>query len=298
MIVSNKAKPVVATLRSSNIAGTRQNSKDQLSFMKETSLQFLPLLRVQNRFKITSEQRRIRPDTPLIDEEIGGSEDRMNEKEQQVRYEELDKRKHELEIQKKELEEKERRLELREDEICRSVGVDFNGFRSFEQATNTGRLIYPSPTLPLPAPRTVHASIKLREITETVPKLDGHNIAVSQFARCCRRTLDSLPLDFTSETEISLTTLLIFKLSGHAYVVVENLKITRLEQLIERLKDAFLPSHSSNFYRGQLATEIKKPGEHVLDYFSRIRELTQSIIEIESKQVGCLERRVERKIEE
>ncbi|KAI4473949.1 hypothetical protein M0804_015090 [Polistes exclamans] len=79
---------------------------------------------------------------------------------------------------------------------------------------------------------------------------------------------------------------------------LKDLKITRVEQLIDRLKDACLPAHGTNNYRGQLATEFKKPKEHVLDYFSRVRSLTQSIIDEESKQVGRLERSVERKIEE
>ncbi|KAI4474720.1 hypothetical protein M0802_015474, partial [Mischocyttarus mexicanus] len=40
---------------------------------------------------------------------------------------------------------------------------------------------------PSPTPRTSHATIKLREITENVPKFDGQNISVSQFTRQCRR---------------------------------------------------------------------------------------------------------------
>ncbi|KAI4476702.1 hypothetical protein M0802_014827 [Mischocyttarus mexicanus] len=153
-------------------------------------------------------------------------------------------------------------------------------------------------TAPVPTPRTTHTSIKLREIVESVPKFDGSNISVTQFARFCRRALDSLPFDFTDETETNLTGLLISKLSGHAYVVVENLKLRKVEQLLERLKDAFLPSHSSNYYRGRLATEFMKPGDHVLDFYSRIKDFTQSIIEEESKLVGRLEKSVERKIEE
>ncbi|KAI4486395.1 hypothetical protein M0802_012286, partial [Mischocyttarus mexicanus] len=151
---------------------------------------------------------------------------------------------------------------------------------------------------PSPAPRTHLVSVKLREIVEIVPKFDGHNIPVSQFIKACRRALESLPLDYTEETETSLTRLLISKLNGHAYVVIENFRINKVEQLIERLKDAFLPAHSSNYYRGQLANEYKKPGEHVLDYYGRVRDLTQSIIDEESKSRGKLEFRMEREIEQ
>ncbi|KAI4490370.1 hypothetical protein M0802_010641 [Mischocyttarus mexicanus] len=59
-----------------------------------------------------------------------------------------------------------------------------------------------------------------------------------------------------------------------------------------------MPFNSSNYYRGKIATEYKKTEEHVLDYYSRIRDLTQSIIEKESKLVGRLKRSVEQKIED
>ncbi|KAI4476433.1 hypothetical protein M0804_013603 [Polistes exclamans] len=74
--------------------------------------------------------------------------------------------------------------------------------------------------------------------------------------------------------ETSLARLLIYKLSGHAYLVIEGLKISRVEHLIERLEDAFLPSRGSNYYRGQLATEFMRPSEHMLDYFGRVKEIT------------------------
>ncbi|KAI4484444.1 hypothetical protein M0802_013042 [Mischocyttarus mexicanus] len=309
---------------------------------------------------MTSEQKRVRPDTPLSLEDLASIEKRFNEKEMILNKKmdeiaqwqerlfrmqnEATKQQEELETLRREVELKERRIE----ELRKSFGLDFSGFRGFQRAPtpadqfvtfsqtpNISRPSSPQPsprphlnstridvntdlraenqylrreleslrrttqhTSPLPVPRTLHASIKLREIAEIVPKFDGSNISISQFARACRRALDSLPLDFTDETETSLTRLLITKLSGHAYLVVEGFKITKVETLIEKLKDAFAPSHSSNFYRGQLANEFKKSGEHVLDYFSRGREITQSIIDEESKIEGCLERRVERKIEE
>ncbi|KAI4486889.1 hypothetical protein M0802_012240 [Mischocyttarus mexicanus] len=164
---------------------------------------------------------------------------------------------------------------------------------------NLMRRITPfAPHPPSPLPRSSYISFKLWEITETIPRFDRHNIPVSQFSKACRRALESLPSDHSSEVETSLIRPLLPKLSGHAYIVVENVKINKVEQLIERFKDAFLPSHGSNYYQGQLATEFMKPGEHVLDYFSRMRELTQSIVDEEAKQIGHLEHRVERKIEE
>ncbi|KAI4475343.1 hypothetical protein M0802_015196 [Mischocyttarus mexicanus] len=323
---------------------------------------------------MSQDQRKIRPDTPFSDEEHLGPETRQSDVELTIRKkmdeiisfqtqlnrlqqdtykqkEELEKRELEVEAQRKALEQEKRRLELREIEIRRSVGGDFDGFRGFQQPPtpvgsfvplqrtpglssrpdspqpvprrsiqtpvldnneelrreledlrrelNMMKRITPfAPHPPSPLPRTSHTSIKLREIVETVPKFDGRNIPVSQFARACRRALESLPYDHSSEVEISLTRLLLSKLSGHAYLVVEHLKVDKVEELIESLKDAFLPLHGLNFYRGQLATEFMKKDEHVLDYYGRMRELTQCILDEETKLSGVLDYKVEKKIEE
>ncbi|KAI4476898.1 hypothetical protein M0804_013225 [Polistes exclamans] len=97
--------------------------------------------------------------------------------------------------------------------------------------------------------------------------------------------------------ETSLTRLLLSKLSGYAYLVTEGLRIIKVECLIERLKDAFLASGGSNYYRGQLAAEFIRPSEHMLDYFSRIKELTQSVLDETAKSSVHVERRVKLAIE-
>ncbi|KAI4473421.1 hypothetical protein M0804_015361 [Polistes exclamans] len=125
-----------------------------------------------------------------------------------------------------------------------------------------------------PLPHLSQSSFKLRELIEQVPNFDGHNVPVTQFTRACRRALESLPANFSAEMETSLTRLLLSKLSGHANLLIEGLRTNKVECLIEKLKDAFLPLRGSNYYRGQLATEFMRPGEHMLDYFSRIKELT------------------------
>ncbi|KAI4476257.1 hypothetical protein M0804_013744 [Polistes exclamans] len=97
--------------------------------------------------------------------------------------------------------------------------------------------------------------------------------------------------------ETSLTKLLLSKLSGHAYLVTEGLRVNKVECLIKRLKDAFLPLRASNYCRGKLATEFMRPGEYMLDYFSRIKELTQSVLDETTKSSVHVERRVEWAIE-
>ncbi|KAI4476639.1 hypothetical protein M0804_013418 [Polistes exclamans] len=121
-------------------------------------------------------------------------------------------------------------------------------------------------------PYLSQSSFKLRELIEHVPNIDGQNVSVAQLTRAFRREFESLPANFSTKVEKSLTRLLLYKLSGHAYLVTEGLR--KVEHLIERLKDAFLPSRGSNYYNGKLATEFIRLGVLMLDYFSRVKELT------------------------
>ncbi|KAI4475714.1 hypothetical protein M0804_014136 [Polistes exclamans] len=92
-----------------------------------------------------------------------------------------------------------------------------------------------------PLPHLSQSSFKLRELIEHFPNFDGHNVSVTRFTRACRRAFESLPANFSAEIETSLTRLLLSKLSGHGYLVTEGLRNNKVECLIERLKDAFLP---------------------------------------------------------
>ncbi|KAI4475710.1 hypothetical protein M0804_014132 [Polistes exclamans] len=100
--------------------------------------------------------------------------------------------------------------------------------------------------LSAPLPYLSQSSLKLRELKEHVSNFDGQNVSVTQFTRACRRAFESLLANFLTEMEASLTRLLLSKLSGHAYLVTEGFRINKVECLIERLKDAFLPSRGSN----------------------------------------------------
>ncbi|KAI4476475.1 hypothetical protein M0804_013546 [Polistes exclamans] len=148
-----------------------------------------------------------------------------------------------------------------------------------------------------PLPNLSQSSLKLRELIEHVLKFDGQNVSVTQFIRACRRALEPLLAGFSTEMDASLTRLLLSNLSGHTYLVTESLRIHNVENPIGRIKDAFLPSRGSNYYRGQHATEFMRPGEHMLDYFGRIKELTQSVINETTKNSVRVERRVELDIE-
>ncbi|KYN27418.1 hypothetical protein ALC57_03196 [Trachymyrmex cornetzi] len=115
----------------------------------------------------------------------------------------------------------------------------------------------------------------VRDALELVPKYDGHNIPVWQFARACKRARDSVP----QIDEALLVRILRNKLSHHAYLAVEDEMHPTVSKFIDTLKKTFGPSRSSNYYRGQLSIVFKKPNEHILDYIGRIKDLKTAIVE-------------------
>jgi hypothetical protein len=115
----------------------------------------------------------------------------------------------------------------------------------------------------------------LRDALELVPKYDGHNIPVWQFARACKRAKESIPL----VDEAHFVRMLRNKLSNHAYLAVEDEMHTTVEKFIDCLKRTFGSGRSSNYYRGQLSMAYKRQNEHILDYIGRIKDLRTAIIE-------------------
>ncbi|KAI4481909.1 hypothetical protein M0802_013849 [Mischocyttarus mexicanus] len=95
---------------------------------------------------MTSEKKRVRPDTPLSLEDLASIEERFNEKEMILNKKmdeiaqwqerlfrmqnETTEQQEELEALRKEVELKERRIE----ELRKSFGLDFSGFRGFQRA--------------------------------------------------------------------------------------------------------------------------------------------------------------------
>ncbi|KAI4475711.1 hypothetical protein M0804_014133 [Polistes exclamans] len=302
---------------------------------------------------MSQEQRRIRSDTPIsseagieqtsrfgdIDsvmrkriEEIYDIQDVLTKTQKENFKEQEEPNRCKLEIEKGD-----RILTLQEEEMRKSIGADFSGFRGFERTDppvdspvplpitpSSSRLISSNTAprrrtiIPLsvgeneiireiedlrreirkmmtmapfaPLPHISQSSFKLRELIEYVPNFDGDNVSVTRFTRACRRAFKFLPANCLAEMKTSLTRLFLSKLRGHAYFVTEGLRIKKVECLIERLKVSFLLSRRSNYYRGQNATDLMRPGEHMPDYFSRIKELTQSFLDETTKRSVHLER--------
>ncbi|CAL1671636.1 unnamed protein product [Lasius platythorax] len=144
--------------------------------------------------------------------------------------------------------------------------------QSATPATNMSGFSYPS----------AYPKSYLRDALELVPKYDGHNIPVWQFARACKRAKETVPL----VDETMFVRMLRNKLTHHAYLAVEDEIHPTVEKFLDCLKRSFGPGKSSNYYRGQLSMTFKKPNEHVLDYIGRIKDLKTAIIEGDQTSFG------------
>lgn len=57
--------------------------------------------------------------------------------------------------------------------------------------------------------------LKLREITDTIPRFDGYNLSVLQFARACKRAMNLFPDSPSADVEKHLVRRICAKLFGY-----------------------------------------------------------------------------------
>lgn len=126
--------------------------------------------------------------------------------------------------------------------------------------------------------------VSFKEAIETVPRFDGYNMPLAQFARACRRALETVP----PFSERNLTRLLMNKLDGRAYYAVEDEPCDTITQLLDLLSGAFGAPKTIDQYRGELSTVYMRPFEHMLDYIIRVKDLRSSILDEERRIRGSL----------
>lgn len=128
--------------------------------------------------------------------------------------------------------------------------------------------------------------IRLKDIADSIPKFDGQKISVFQFSKICERALDLIP----SHHEPYLVQLILSKLQGHAYTVIEGSIYNNVNQLLRKLKQIFGPNKSLNQYKGELGNAYMRHNETIFDYIARIKELRTAIIDIEKEMNIHLDR--------
>lgn len=128
-------------------------------------------------------------------------------------------------------------------------------------------------------------SFGLREALETVPTFDGTNIPVLQFARICKHAREII----CPQAERTFTKLLLTKLRGRAYAVVEDEDLCTVASLCNLLKEIFGVNHSVDHYRGKLADIFMHANEHIIDFVSRVKDLRTAIIDASRDHVSIKE---------
>ena len=117
--------------------------------------------------------------------------------------------------------------------------------------------------------------IRLKDVIDTIPKYNGHNMTVQQFTKICERALELIP----QYHEYHLAQLIINKLQGHAYIAIDGVEYYSVNDILKRLKLIFGPNKSVDQYRGELANVFMKSNENIFDYISRVQELKNAIID-------------------
>ncbi|XP_050494709.1 uncharacterized protein LOC126875855 [Bombus huntii] len=126
--------------------------------------------------------------------------------------------------------------------------------------------------------------IKLKDAIESVPVFDGYRPSVFHFLRACERARNMI----SRYQEPQLVKLLVNKLRGHALLAIEDTELTSLNDFGNKLKDLFGPKKSLNEYKGELGTIFQRPGEDILDYMDRVRNLRLAIMDGERGDYGII----------
>lgn len=159
-------------------------------------------------------------------------------------------------------------------------------FENLEQRIN--ETSQPPSLLELPdAPvQPIPAVLKIKDVLPNIPTYDGYKISVFQFSRACERARDLL----APSQESQLVQLIINKLEGDAYQVVEGNYYDSVTGLLDKLKTIFAPGKTVSQYRGELANIFKLPNETVLKYAGRIKDLRTAILDCYRRQKGNVDR--------
>ncbi|CAL1671718.1 unnamed protein product [Lasius platythorax] len=135
--------------------------------------------------------------------------------------------------------------------------------------------------IPIPDEQSLPVpTLKLKDVVANIPSYNGYNISIFQFARACERARNLL----SSVQEPQLVQFIITKLEADAYQVIEGNIYTRVVDILDKLKAIFAPNKSIAQYRGELANTYKLPGETILHYAGKIKDLKSAILDGNRRQ--------------
>lgn len=124
----------------------------------------------------------------------------------------------------------------------KSITEKFNQLekRVNDSAISNAMLFEPPPaSLPPPTPMSLvpPTIMKIKDVLPMIPNFDGHRVSVYRFAKACERAKSLIP----AAQEIQLVQLIVNKLEGDAYDVVEGTFFDTVTGLTDKLKAIFAP---------------------------------------------------------
>lgn len=134
----------------------------------------------------------------------------------------------------------------------------------------------------------------LKDALSTVPHFNGTDMSVFHFAETCERAREMLPRDM----EHNLAQMITSKLKGHALQIIRDVNVKTIAELTDLLKAAFAPRKTINQYRGELGNIYQLPGESILTYTGRIKDLKAALLDCERQTRGDISREFMRETEQ
>lgn len=125
-------------------------------------------------------------------------------------------------------------------------------------------------------------TIGLKDVLSTIPNFTGYDISVFHFSRACERARDMLPRNL----EFSLVQMTLNKLKGHAFQLLQDIDVQTIEELITQLKNTFAPRKTINQYKGELGNIHQNPGESVMEYAGRLKDIKAGLLDCERQTRG------------
>lgn len=128
---------------------------------------------------------------------------------------------------------------------------------------------------------------RLKDVAESIPKYDEQRISVFQFSQACECALKLIP----ANQELHLVQLIMGRLQGHAYTIMQDSNYYSVAPLLGKLKRIFGSNKSLNQYKDELGNIYMKPNESILEYITRIKEIQTAIIDCQVEQKEDLDSR-------
>lgn len=127
----------------------------------------------------------------------------------------------------------------------------------------------------LPVPAMANQMVHLKDALKIIPDFDGKTISITQFMKDCKEALAMVD----PAQERNLVKMIRGKFLGEARKTIYGQEFNSLAGLFAFLKRMYFSSRTTLELQGDLPRCHQNPGEKVLSYANRIREIGKKIVE-------------------